>query len=118
MPKSFCRALTSAAFTPRSWSSSSRSCAIVAQAIAAMAAPAASCITFWLFKSPPFARRRSKENLVGLFVLQSFGVDRLAVLRAQEVVGKAQYLKAVAITDDPKIQLTPFAVGGRDLHKA
>jgi hypothetical protein len=45
-------------------------------------------------------------------------VDRPAVLRLEEVVGKAENLKTVAITDDPKIQLVPFPVGGRYFDKA
>ena len=51
-------------------------------------------------------------------ILQSLGVDRLARIPLQEVVGKAENLKTAGITDDPKIQLVPFPVGGTDLHKA
>src|SRR5689334_13832637 len=59
-----------------------------------------------------------RAELASLVLPQSLDVDGLAVLRGQELVGKAQYLKTVAVTDDPEIQLVPFAVGGRDLHKA
>ena len=45
-------------------------------------------------------------------------MDRLAVLLVQEVVGKAENLKTAGITDDPKIQLVPFPVGGTNLDKA
>jgi hypothetical protein len=45
-------------------------------------------------------------------------MDVLAVLRLQEVVSEAQHLKTVAIADDPKIQLVPFAVSGRNLDEA
>jgi hypothetical protein len=45
-------------------------------------------------------------------------VDRLAPLRLQEIVSKAENLKTVGITDDPKIQLVPLPVGGRNLDKA
>jgi hypothetical protein len=55
---------------------------------------------------------------VGLVVLQSLGVDRLAMLPPQELVGKAENLKTVAIADEPKIQLVPFAVGGTGPDKA
>ena len=37
-----------------------------------------------------------------------FGQNRLAVLRLQIPVGKAQDLKTAGITDDPEIQLVPF----------
>src|SRR5262245_26468210 len=48
----------------------------------------------------------------------SVGVHRLARLRLHETVGKAEDLKTVAITDDPKVQLAPVFVGGRNLDKA
>src|SRR5262245_40344183 len=51
-------------------------------------------------------------------VPQSVGVDHLARLRLHETVAKAEDLKTVAITDDPKVQLAPFPVGGRNLDKA
>ena len=57
-------------------------------------------------------------NLPGLVPLQKCGVDRLAMLRLQEVVGKAENLKTVAIADDPEIQLVPLAVGGASLDEA
>src|SRR4051812_39694733 len=41
-------------------------------------------------------------------VLQGLRVDRLAMLRLQKIIGKAQNLKTVPIADDPKIQLGPF----------
>jgi hypothetical protein len=56
--------------------------------------------------------------LAGLVVRQSLGVDRLAMLRPQEVVGKAEHLKTAAITDDPNIQLVPFPVSRLDLDEA
>ena len=49
---------------------------------------------------------------------QSFGVDRLARIPLQELVGKAENLKTAGIADDPKIHLVPFPVGGRNLDKA
>ena len=36
---------------------------------------------------------------------QSFGVDRLARIPLQELVGKAENLKTAGITNDPEIQL-------------
>ena len=51
-------------------------------------------------------------------ILQSLGVDRLARIPPQEIVGKAENLKTAGIADDPKIQLVPFPVGGRNLNKA
>jgi hypothetical protein len=57
-------------------------------------------------------------DLLGLFVPQGFGVDRLSRVPPQEVVGKAEDLKTVAITDEPEIQLVPLPVGGRNLDKA
>ena len=51
-------------------------------------------------------------------VPQSVGVDRLARVRLHETVGKAEYLKTSGITDDPKVQLAPVSVGGRNLDKA
>ena len=53
-----------------------------------------------------------------LVVFQSLGVDRLARLRLQVIVRKAKNLKTAGVTNDPKIQLVPFSVGGRDFHKA
>ena len=53
-------------------------------------------------------------NLLG----HRFGEDRLAVLRLQVPVGKAQNLKTAGITDDPEIQLVPFPVSGRNFDKA
>src|SRR6202795_3988816 len=53
-------------------------------------------------------------NLLG----DCFGDDRLAVLRLQVPVGKAQNLKTAGITDDPEIQLVPFPVSGRNFDKA
>jgi hypothetical protein len=47
-----------------------------------------------------------------------FGEDRLAVLRLQVPVGKAQNLEPAGITDDPEIQLTPFPVSGTNFDKA
>src|SRR5712675_1401498 len=47
-----------------------------------------------------------------------FGEDRLALLRLQVPVGKAQNLKTAGITDDPEIELVPFPVGGRNFDKA
>jgi len=47
-----------------------------------------------------------------------FGDDRLAMLRLQVPVGKAQNLKTAGITDDPEIQLLPFPVSGRNFDKA
>jgi hypothetical protein len=51
-------------------------------------------------------------------LLRGLGVNRLAALRLQEVVGEAENLKTVAVTDDPKIQLVSFPVGGRDFDEA
>jgi len=53
-------------------------------------------------------------NLLGY----CFGDDRLALLRLQVRVGKAQNLKTAGITDDPEIQLVPFPVSGRNFDKA
>jgi hypothetical protein len=50
------------------------------------------------------ARPVQATNLLGY----CFGEDRLAVLRLQVPVGKAQNLKTAGITDDPEIQLVPF----------
>jgi hypothetical protein len=47
-----------------------------------------------------------------------FGEDRLAVLRLQVPVGKAQNLEPAGITDDPEIQFVPFPVSGRNFDKA
>src|SRR6185437_4483716 len=55
---------------------------------------------------------------VGLVVPHGFRVDRLALLRLQEVVGEAKNLKAVGIADDPQIQLLPLAVAGGNLDEA
>lgn len=66
---------------------------------------------------PGFARCLTTD-LLGLIPLQRFGVDRLAGVRLQELVGKAENLKTVGITDDPEIQLLPFPVGGRNLDEA
>ena len=57
-------------------------------------------------------------HLAGLVAVQCLSVDRLAVLRLQEVVGKAEYLKTIPIADDPQIELMPFPVGGLDLDEA
>ena len=55
---------------------------------------------------------------VGEYLLgYRFGGDRLAVLRLQVPVGKAQNLKAAGITDDPDIQLVPFPVSGRSFDQ-
>ena len=51
-------------------------------------------------------------------ILQSLGVDRLARIPLQEIVGKAENLKTAGIADDPKIQLVPFPVGGFNFDKA
>ena len=59
------------------------------------------------------ARPVQATNLLGY----CFGEDRLAVLRLQVPVGKAQNLKTAGITDDPEIQLVPFPVGGRNFDK-
>ena len=53
-------------------------------------------------------------NLLGY----CFGEDRLAALRLQVPVGKAQNLKTAGITDDPEIKLLPFPVSGRNFDKA
>src|SRR5260370_3537322 len=53
-------------------------------------------------------------NLLGY----CFGDDRLAALRLQIRVGKAQNLKTAGITDDPEIQLGPFPVSGSGFDKA
>ena len=45
-------------------------------------------------------------------------MDRLARVPLQEVIGKAENLKTAGITDDPKIQLVPFPVGGTSLYEA
>ena len=45
-------------------------------------------------------------------------MNGLAMPPLQEVIGKAENLKTVAIADDPKIQLVPFAVGGTSPDKA
>ena len=45
-------------------------------------------------------------------------MDRVARIPLQEVVGKAENLKTAGIADDPKIQLVPSPVGGRNLDKA
>ena len=54
----------------------------------------------------------------GLVIVQRLSMDRLAVLRLQEVVGKAEHLKTIPIADDPQIELMPFPVGGLDLDEA
>jgi hypothetical protein len=51
-------------------------------------------------------------------LLRGLGVNRLAALRLQEVVGEAEHLKTVPIADDPQIELMPFPVGGLDLDEA
>src|SRR5215472_3602784 len=56
-------------------------------------------------------------NLLVL-ILYKLGVDPLTLLRLQEVVGKAENLETVAITDDPEIEFDPFPVGGRNFDKA
>ena len=38
--------------------------------------------------------------------------------RLQVFIGKAEYLETAGITDDPKVQLVPLAVGGFHLHEA
>ena len=48
--------------------------------------------------------------LAGLVVLQGLGDEIPATPRPQEMVGEAENLKTVAITDDPKIQLVPVPV--------
>ena len=53
-------------------------------------------------------------NLLGY----CFGDDRLAVLRLQVRVGKAQNLKTAGITGDPEIQLLPFPVRAKNFDKA
>src|SRR4051812_42351087 len=59
----------------------------------------------------------SDERLVGLFLrrvlLERFG-EELLVTRFC-TIRKAENLKTIAITDDPKLQLAPLAVGGRNL---
>jgi hypothetical protein len=63
-----------------------------------------------------YVRRRypaRATNLLGY----CFGDDRLAVLRLQVPVGKAQNLKTASISDDPEIQLVPFPVSGRNFDK-
>src|SRR6185295_17525689 len=57
-------------------------------------------------------------RLAGLVGLHGLVVERLAPARLQELVGKAQNLKTVAIAYEPKIQLVPFAVGGASLDEA
>ena len=47
-----------------------------------------------------------------------FDEDRLALLRLQIPVGKAQNLETAGITDDPEIQLGPYPVSGRNFDKA
>ena len=60
------------------------------------------------------AIKRGRPYLIG----HRFGEDRLAVLRLQVPVGKAQNLKTAGITDDPEIQLVPFPISGRNFDKA
>ena len=45
-------------------------------------------------------------------------MDRLAALGLQEIVGEPKNLKTAGITDDPEIQLVPFAVGAFDFDEA
>jgi len=45
-------------------------------------------------------------------------MNRLAMLRLQEVVGKAQNLKTAGIADDPELQVVPCPVGGRNFDEA
>ena len=72
----------------------------------------------WLRRSHIAFLACQPPNLLVLLVPQTLGVDRLARLRLQELVGKAENLKTAGITDDPKIQLMPFPVGGTNLYKA
>src|SRR5258706_9718522 len=62
-------------------------------------------------------RRRYPAQATSLLGYR-FGEDRLAVLRLQVPVGKAQDLKTAGITDDPEIQLLSFPVSGRNFDKA
>ena len=49
--------------------------------------------------------------------LEKVLVERFALFRLNEGVCKAEDLKTVAITDDPKLQLTPVRPVGRNLLK-
>src|SRR6266404_5876999 len=54
---------------------------------------------------------RGRYQALATYLLgYSFGKDRLAALRLQVPVGKAQNLKTSGITDDPEIQLVSFSV--------
>ena len=57
-------------------------------------------------------------RLAGLVGLHGLVMERLAPARLQELVGKAQNLKTVAVADEPEIQLVAFAVGGASLDEA
>jgi len=61
--------------------------------------------------------RRRYQAWAAYLLGHRFGEDRLAMLRLQVPVGKAQNLKTAGITDDPEIQLLPFPVSGRNLTK-
>ena len=67
--------------------------------------PTAASLARYRIALPGLAAAR--RNLI-VKILQNGVVDRLAPLALQEVVGKAENLKTVAITDDPEIQLVPF----------
>jgi hypothetical protein len=63
-------------------------------------------------------KARSAEAARDYLLGHCFGEDRLAVLRLQVPVGKAQNLKTAGVTDDPEIQLVPFPVSSRNFDKA
>ena len=66
----------------------------------------------------PTKRCPTALSSVGEYLLgYRFGGDRLAVLRLQVPVGKAQDLKTAGITDDPEIQFAPFPISGRSFDK-
>src|SRR4029077_6156265 len=93
-----------------------RLCCTAGSAAAGTSADVTKAIGPQLGRSRDVRRRYPARatNLLGY----CFGEDRLAVLRLQVPVGKAQNLKTAGITDDPEIQLVPFPVSGRNFHKA
>src|SRR4029079_18234967 len=70
------------------------------------------CIAFRMLVAMRVKRRRL------LLVVDRSGVDCLAILCLQKIIGEAENLEAIPITDDPQIELVALAIGRRHFDEA